>query len=278
MKKITLVIRSRNDRKLAERAMEAIFAQKTKPFEILNFDNASTDGTAELIASYPNVKSFNVPEDEYVPGKVLNAAVKVGTGDIFVFNNSDSVPIGDDWLENISRPLVDGTADAVYAKQCARADADLWVKLDYARAFPDYDDGRIFFSMASSAATAKVLKKFPFDESYMFSEDTQWSIRLRENGAKVAYCPQAKAEHSHNYTYASLAKRFAGEGVADAKIYGTRASVFSWVKAITGAVLRDFFFLLCNGGIGSFPRAIKIRFIQKTSYFKARNNFFKNSK
>ena len=158
---VTIVMRSRNDIQYITDTFEAIFKQTFKDFEILNFDSDSDDGTWEIIQKYNPDKAWRGKADEYVPGKVLNKAVKKAEGEIIVFNNSDCIPADDEWLERLIKPLLAPDADkisAVFANQLARKNAFVLVKKDNERAF---GDGSIsakwdnFFSLASSAVSRK---------------------------------------------------------------------------------------------------------------------------
>jgi len=272
MKKISIVMRSRNDAAYAPLTIEAFLSQKRDDFEILSFDNASADGTAEIIARYPQIRKFHVPEGAYVPGKVLNAAVKEAVGEIVVFNNADAVPQGTNWLSTLVAPIESRKAQASYGRQICRPDADLWVRADYAKGFPQNPQDALsgFFSMASSAALKSVFESAPFSETIKYSEDVHWARRLEKLGFKIAYAAGAESEHSHNYTLEQIKKRFAGEGIADAEIYGRAQSFARFAKGLAGAILRDALPALKAGGLKEFMRNLKIRYIQKKSYYDAR--------
>lgn len=271
MKNLSIVIRSRNDAKLIGEVLKAIYAQTVKDFEILVLDNSSSDDTLNILSKFPDIKVFNIKEGEYVPGKVLNMAVKNCEGEIVVFNNSDSIPQNKYWLENLIKPILEGDAVACYARQSPRKDADWWVKFDYSRAFSNKEFNTYFFSMASSAAKLSVLKKYPFDEDIKYSEDVFWAKKLRDLGLKVLYVPNAVAEHSHNYSIPEIKKRFTGEGIADAHIYKTKFPALKMLKGIPFAIIRDFIHLVKIKKISKIFDSVKIRFTQKYSYFIARN-------
>jgi len=272
MPKISIVLRSRNDAQFAEKTAAAILSQKLAAFEILDFDNASTDGTREIMAKFPQIRIIDVPEGAYVPGKILNAAARECSGDIIVFNNCDAVPQNSDWLENIARPIIENGAAAVYARQICRHDAEAWVRRDCATAFGDSPMSAEFFSMASSAARADMFEKYPFDENIKYSEDLQWARRLRAGGLTTAYAPDAITEHSHNYTLPQIRRRFAGEGTADAEIYGGAQSFLKCVKGLLGAWARDIVFCLKNGATTEILHCLRVRWAQKISYWSARKS------
>jgi len=277
-KTVNIVMRSHNDIDVIQRTIDGILSQKYQDFDILNFDNDSTDGTLEIIKKYPRIKSYNIPAGMYTPGYVLNRAIEVSNCDILVFNNSDSVPLSDDWLSTLIAPISEGKAVAVYARQVPRKNAYIWVRQDYGRCFGDVEFKRNFFSLASSAMSSEIFKTMKFDEKITFSEDVKLANKLRDMGKVVLYVPNAHAEHSHNYTIAQTRRRFEGEGVADALIYGSKQNFFAFVKGLIGGFLRDGIYVATFGKISDLIPCLQHRAIQKWSYYKARRDAFKNLK
>ena len=275
MRKVSIAIRSRNDIPFIERVINAVLSQTFQDFEILSFDNASTDGTKGVLAKYPNIKLFSIPEGKYIPGQVLNLAMEKSQGEIVVFNNSDSIPQNRFWLESLIEPLLTQKAQASYAKQVSRPDALPWVQLDYQRAFGEKEFSKNFFSMVSSAATKNILKQFHFSSTITYSEDILWSKHLRDNGISIVYCPKAIVEHSHNYTLAQAKKRFFGEGYADGEIWGIQQNYPTYIKGIIGAIARDFSYLVKTNQINKFPASLRYRFVQKTAYHEGIKQYFK---
>ncbi len=277
MPTVSIVIRSRNDASFIKRVLDKISEQTFSDFEILNFDNASTDGTKEIISQYENIRSFPILEGDYIPGKALNYAFKQCSAEIIVFNNSDSIPVNEFWLENLIAPLLTGEAQATYARQLPRSDAFPWVKRDYARAFSDKPLSDTFFSLVSAATTREVLERFPFDSQISYSEDVYWAKTLRDSGLKIAYTPNSIVEHSHNYTIEQVRKRFYGEGYDAGEIWKKRQSYSAYIKGVVGGMLRDFLWLLkTNQATQLFPCS-RYRLVQKSSYRKGLKSYFKEN-
>lgn len=249
--RISVLVRARNDEAFIGRTLKGIFAQKVGcPFEVVVCDDASTDRTREIAARFP-VRFFNRPEGPYKPGRTLNALVRDARGEIVVFNNSDAVPVDDGWLAALTAPLfADGARRTfTFANQLPRPDAQALVRKDSERAF---GDGRIqatwrfFFSLASSATWRNLLVETPFDENIQYSEDVEWAWRNSRRAVdpvSVVYCPEARVEHSHNYTLRELARRFRGEGVADRAIFGDSPSLLREFAGAARETLRDWAYL-----------------------------------
>lgn len=239
---VSILIRSRNDAPFLSRLLDAITVQECPlPHEILVCDDGSTDGTVELLRGRQDVRLVERLPGAYRPGRTLNALVRAAAGDIVVFNNSDAIPLDGHWLANLVAPIADGAADATFANQLPRPDATPLVRRDSERAF---GDGSVsshwahFFSLVSSAAMRGDLLANPFDEDIQYSEDVEWAYR--RDGFRIRYVPDARVEHSHNYTLRQLARRFYGEGYAENQIFGTRPpSMLRVLAGICADIVRD---------------------------------------
>ena len=277
---VSILVRSGNDERFIGATLRAIFDQDCPlPFEVVCCDDGSTDRTPEMIASFPRVVRLPRPEGEYIPGRRLNYMVSRCRGDIVVFNNADAVPQGRRWLIDLITPLLEGRADAVYGNQLPRPDAEYLVRKDNLRAF---GDGRIaakwqfFFSLATSAARRADLLAHPFDENIRYSEDVEWAHRRK---IRIVYVPEARVEHSHNYTLAQLERRFYGEGRADAQIFGSVPPLWRELVSAAAESLRDLVFLLKHpAGLAELPLSPVRRFAQRYSHWKGGRDYARAKK
>ena len=280
MKKVNIIVRSYNDIDLIEQTMKRILNQTYKDYEIINVDCSSTDGTLEIIKKYNTAgKIFTIKPKDYVPGVILNNMIKECNCEIVVFNNSDCVPVDNNWLKELVDCFKDNEVISCFGNQLTRSDAKPLIVKDNTRAFGNGEISskwKHFFSLATSAAKLSVLTKYPFDEKIQYSEDIEWSYRMKKMGMKIVYCENAKVEHSHNYTLKEVKKRFYSEGYAEALIYKENVNFFmGFLKPLCMEILRDFVYLLKQGKIFTIPYGIIYRIIQKFNVYKGRNDFFK---
>ena len=185
---ISVLMRSHNDIKYIKSTVEALLSQELDDsVEIISCDDNSTDGTAEYLASVPQLRRIVPPEGRYVPGKTLNYMVGYAKGEYIVFNNGDAIPQNREYLKNLVSPLKNPDTDCVFGNQIARKDAFLVVRKDYERAF---GDGKIsaawdmFFSLVSSGFRKADLIAKPFNDKIQYSEDSEW---VNRNQAKIVY-------------------------------------------------------------------------------------------
>jgi rhamnosyltransferase len=271
-----VIMRCYNDEWVVGETLDAIMAQKDVSFRVVAIDSASQDRSVEIIRRYP-VELIRIPAGSYIPGKVLNLGMEQGTEPFGVFVNSDCTPQHDRWMEKLLEPFGhDDEIAAVYGRQVPRPDAHPLVVKDYDRAFGDGSVAatwRHFFSMASSAIRRSIWVRHPFDPDIQYSEDVYWTWQLKKRGHRVSYAPESVAMHSHNYTVAEMRKRYAGEGRADATIYGAELMPSSWLAAVgrpfVGEVLRDWRYCAGHGHLGAALQSPVHRWVQRTSYWKA---------
>lgn len=280
MKKVSIIVRSYNDIEYIERTMKMISEQAYTDFEIINVDCSSTDGTFEIIKKYnTDGQIFSINPKDYVPGIVLNNMIEKCSSEIVVFNNSDCIPLNNNWLKALVDSFKDEETVACFGNQLPRPNAHPLIVKDNIRAFGDGKTSAKwihFFSLATSAARLKKLKEYPFNEKIQYSEDIEWSYRLKEMGFKISYVEEAKVEHSHNYTIKEVKKRFYSEGYTEGIIYKKRLTFFmGFIKPLFMEILRDFNYLLKTGKASSIPYGIVYRIIQKYNIYKGRKEFFK---
>lgn len=269
-------MRSKNEMPYVKYALKMLQEQTEQDFELVCVDSGSTDGSWDIIRRANPETCYAISPESYIPGKVLNEAVQHCRGNIIVFNNADCIPCDKYWLENLVKPFEeDPDTIATFANQLARPYANPLVRKDYERAFGDgsiSSTWRHFFSLASSAVRAEVIREYPLDPTIQYSEDIEWSWRMKKLGRKIQYVKDSRVEHSHDYTLKQLYKRFFGEGKADARIYpGEQKPLARAVLLPTIAEwLRDIAYLTKKGQVAYIPYALIHRFIQKYAYWKGK--------
>lgn len=97
-----VIMRSHNDAEFIEATLKMVRRQ-AQPVHLINLDNASTDGTLEIIERYTD-KLIHIPAGQYVPGRVLNQGMEASEGECVLFLNSDCTPLDENW----ATPLLEG--------------------------------------------------------------------------------------------------------------------------------------------------------------------------
>ncbi len=90
MTKLSIIIVSWNVRELLRKCLTSIFYQTKIPFEVIVVDNASHDGSAEMVAKeFPRVRLIRNTKNIGF-GKANNQGVKLARGEYVIFLNDDT--------------------------------------------------------------------------------------------------------------------------------------------------------------------------------------------
>lgn len=215
-----VVMRCYNDAWVVADTLEGLKSQ-AMAHRLIVFDNSSSDGSVDIIRRYTD-RIVNVPKGAYIPGRVLNQAMRETDGEFVVFVNSDCVPQNSQWLGKLLEAFSDDSVAAVFGRQIPRPDCLPLFAKDTEDTFGDGSRQKYWkhcFSMATSAVRRSVWEKMPFREDIQYSEDVDWTWRARQAGHTIRYAAESVAMHSHNYTLKQFHKRQYGEGKADAQIF-----------------------------------------------------------
>jgi len=86
---VSVIIPTYNRRDLVQRALESVFAQNYRNFEILVVDDGSTDDTRAVLEGRPQVRY--IFQENAGPGKARNVGIRRSQGDLIAFLDSDDV-------------------------------------------------------------------------------------------------------------------------------------------------------------------------------------------
>ena len=253
----SVVMRSHNDMGVIALTLAKLHEQDLA-FELICLDNESHDGTLKELSKYTN-RIVNIPQGTYVPGRVLNLGMELAAGDNVVFLNSDCTPQDSQWLRNLLAGFGnDGKVAAVFGRQIPRPDCHPLLAKDTE---DTYGDGsrqqywRHCFSMASSAISRSAWETRKFDEALRYSEDIDWTWKMRRAGYEIRYVPDSVVMHSHNYTLRQFYRRHYGEGRAEASIFDWSSWEASFLRysllPYGRQVLSDWKYALPRGLVGA---------------------------
>ncbi len=281
---VSIVIRSRNEAAIIERTLAAIREQEMKDYEILAVDSSSTDGTYEILQKANIDQLWQIKSEDYVPGRVLNDAVKRCKGRFIVFNNADCVPVNSQWLGNLVKPLIaHPDTIAAYGRQVPRADAYLIVSKDREEAHGtstapialQKKRPKQLFSLSTSAFRHEIIERYSFTSDMMYSEDVEWYSRMRRLGYVIEYAPDAIVEHSHNYDLEHLKKRYYNTGFAQGRIHDKPLDFFwDFLVPFLEDTINDSIYLIKKGQFSKIPHGVTYRYIQKYAFYKGIRDYF----
>ncbi len=269
---VSIVIRSKNDVTLIGQCIQGILSQNyPSGIQRIHIDSGSTDGTVEIIKKSSPSQFLQIRAEDYIPGRVLNTGIKLCEEEWVVFLNSDATPIGQEWLADLLKAaMAQPHTGAAFGRQIPRPGCHAVFANDYQRCFGEQRESRHwphFFSMVSSAVHRTAWLEHPFREDLRYSEDEEWSFRIRNHGWLIAYAGDSVAMHSHNYTLAEVRKRNYGEGFALAatpELNLKRTDLLRGVLLPCGRdAVKDLAYCLKMKQLHEWPHAVAVRVIQR---------------
>jgi GT2 family glycosyltransferase len=225
--------------------------------EVVLVDNASTDGTPDLLAAAtaadPRLRVVAEPR----PGiaRARNRGVAAARAPVVLFTDDD-VRVPPDWVERLSAPLRRGDADLVGGSVALAPHLHRgWLTPALASAYfavvPEPPVVGREFAAASIGTTRAVLDAVPFDEAlgtarYPGAEDTVFRLDVLNAGFRQGAVPGATVEHHpdpHRLDPARLARQATGRGRGEAylahHLHGRRPPPATALAklAVTGGLL-----------------------------------------
>lgn len=215
----TVVIPVLNGGNRLRQLLLALANQSWPPDAIILIDSGSTDGS--LDDPLPTVARVVALEGAFNHGAVRNQGAGLARTPYLVFMTQDAVP-SRDALERLLRPIALGDAEATYARQVPRSDANPLERFARAYNYPvagsvpirEAAVRRAFFSNACSAVSRSAFEALGgFPTHTIMNEDMLFAHRLQRAGYRVAYVPEAEVEHSHDYSSLATFRRYFDIGV-----------------------------------------------------------------
>ncbi|MDX6644511.1 MAG: hypothetical protein QOK40_238 [Miltoncostaeaceae bacterium] len=217
-----MVIPTLDARDLLAPTLESL-ARQTVPARVVVVDNASRDGTAEMVADrFPGVMVLR-NERNLGFGRAINRALPAVDGEFVVLVNNDVVCEAA-FVEEICRPFDDpaiGMVAGVLTRSREPGVIDsAGIELDRTLGAADRLEGRPVDAAlaapdpvgpcggAAAYRTSALRAVGGFDESFFaYWEDVDLAIRLRLAGWGCALAPRARAVHHHGATLGAASPR-----------------------------------------------------------------------
>lgn len=183
---------------------------QTAPHRLLVVDNASDDGTAAVLAGFPEAMVLRLPRNLGFAGGVAAGLASVDTPYVALLND-DAVP-APGWLAALlaAAPGVAAVTSRMLLPSGAVNNAGVVLRPDGYGADrglgapdgPPYDRAAEVFGFSGGAALLRAaavrdVGGFPAP-FFLYYEDTDTSWRLRLAGLRVAYAPDAVVRHAHS--------------------------------------------------------------------------------
>lgn len=169
--------------------------------EILVVDDGSTDDTARVVGSFPEVRLFS--QGNAGPATARNRGAIEARGAIILFTDDDCVPMPD-WLSAMLAPFKDSAvvaAKGTYRTRQKRLTAR-FVQIEYEdryRLMAGLDSIDFVDTYSAAFRRDRFLKMSGYDDSFPVAcaEDIELSYRMSARGWKMKFAPAAIVYHTH---------------------------------------------------------------------------------
>jgi rhamnosyltransferase len=199
---VSVVIRAKNEARFIGETLAAIFdAAAMPPRQVVVVDSGSSDGTLDIVRSFP-ATLVQIRPEAFTYGYALNLGVAHVDAEIVATLSAHSQPASSDWLRSLIQPFSQPRVAGVYGRQLPRLNATalelIGMRLTGVLSeTPRLLDRRPLFSNANGAFRRALWLEHPFDEDIGGAEDIAWVRTMQERGYSIAYEPTAPVYHSH---------------------------------------------------------------------------------
>lgn len=213
--KISVIIRTYNEEKHIKEVIDALKRQTYKNFETILIDSESTDNTVGIALEYKeavNLKVIGIKKSDFDYSYSSNLGVSKSSGEIICFLSGHSVPVYENYLEEINLVFQNENIGGCYGDVIALEDGSIYEKiynklgilknklLGKKNQFVIENKLHKGMLSCSNASIRKsILKKHPFAKELGKNggEDLEVAYRILNDGMYVAMDPKLLVKHSH---------------------------------------------------------------------------------
>jgi rhamnosyltransferase len=222
---VNVVIPTLNGQDYLEDLLPSLKTQSIQSYPII-VDSSSTDDTSKLATQY-EARVLTVSRNDFNHGKTRNLGIFHAKSEIVVLLTQDALPADEFCLENLVKPLQDPQIVASFGRQVPRHDAS--PTETFTRLFnypvtpivkgredlPGLGIKTFFLSNVCSAIKTKEFKELGgFPENIIMFEDLIFAAKAILKWYKIAYVPEARVWHSHNFSLTQQFRRYQDAGLS----------------------------------------------------------------
>src|SRR5207302_6860197 len=125
MTEVSILILTKNGGQELKSCLQAVYNQTViSPSEVIVVDSGSTDGTLEIVKSFPACL-HHIPPETFHHARTRNFVASLAKGEILVFLSQDAIPSSNSWLQALAANFADPAVGAVYGRQVPKQGSSL---------------------------------------------------------------------------------------------------------------------------------------------------------
>ena len=197
--KISIITSVYNNNKTISDAIESVINQSYKNIEYIVIDGGSTDGTVDVVKDYGSRIDKFISEPDNGIYDAMNKGVRLATGDVIGFINSDDLLNSEDCIECIVKRFVESGADIVYGGKVYVASNNISKQLRYSKAGVfvrnNYKKGWMTPHLSTYIKKDLYVKYGDFRSDFKIAADYELMFRfIYKHKVKVCYLPKVIAK------------------------------------------------------------------------------------
>lgn len=200
---ISIVVPVHNGATTIGQCLAAACAVDYPAFEVIAVDDGSTDDSAAIIRTFPQVKLVSLPQNGGA-SKARNAGVAAAVGE-FVFFTDDDCVVARDTLQLVAKAIAAEGRDCVIGGTYTPLAHDHCLLSSFQSVFVNYSETKYpepdyIATHAMLIPTAIFRNSDKFDEHFMpILEDVDYCHRLRRNGVRLVMHPEVVVGHIFHF-------------------------------------------------------------------------------
>ena len=201
--KVSVITVCLNSEKTIERTIQSVVSQTYPHIEYIVIDGKSTDSTLEIIEKYRHKIDRLVSEKDEGIYDAMNKGLKLATGELIGFINSD------DWYEPdaietaVNAFLKDGYADVIYGNMNVYDDKANFLRIRYPSPLKELHTW-MAIPHPSVFMRGDIYRKYGFDTKYQWGADHDLLLKIYSQGYVFRYINRSIASFcvgGHSYSH-----------------------------------------------------------------------------
>ncbi|MEK6813220.1 MAG: glycosyltransferase family 2 protein [Nitrospirota bacterium] len=201
---ISIIIPNRNGEATIGKCLEAAFASRFEPFEVIVVDDCSGDRSVDIIKRFP-CRLIQL-ERHSGAARARNVGAQESRGDILFFTDADCL-MQEDTLSAVARAFAEEGPGAVVGGSYTRIPHDKGFFSIFQSVFINYSETKRpenpdYIATHAMAIDAGLFRRQGgFDERFLpILEDVEFSHRLRKAGVRFVMRPEVLVQHIFNFS------------------------------------------------------------------------------
>lgn len=205
---VSIIILNYNGKKFLKDCIDSVLVQSYDNFELVLFDNNSTDGSVKLVKETFSDSRIKIIQSEKNLGFAggNNEALKHCSNDIIVLLNNDTTT-DKNWLGELVKSIEGGNiiassfviTEGIPEKYYETNGSVSFMMYNIMNVFPDINDE--FYPNGCSVIFRKSETGEPFDSDYFFyGEDVYLGLKARFSGKKIRFVKSSLVHHKGSGT------------------------------------------------------------------------------